>query len=372
MKNPLFVRIYRSRVLRRLRPVARNLLGYTRNIVQSGAVEWLVRSTAMPLNWRSSARVARILCFSYGHLKSVSNKRSIDAGGEPIPWYTYPAIEYIKQLDFSGKSVFEYGAGNSTIFWSRIARRVVSVEDDEIWHETVSRQVTAVATVIFEPDLESFVSTITRVPGRFDVIVIDGPARGLTRLKCCKAARAYLNEGGIIILDNSDWLPESAAFLRSTGLLQVDMTGFAPLNANTGTTSFFFDRQCSLQPKSGKQPTHGIGSLPYDWESPRSVPGTTVDVAGEPLLGVEFDQRFRIAALDRRHAFRFLIYHLNETTTALAIVDEDAHRILLDGHCIVKGKRLSKQLDEVRWIQQMEYEELRAFVNSHPRRRYRL
>jgi hypothetical protein len=329
MKNPLFVAIYRSRLLRRLRPLARTVLGFTRNIGRSGAVEWLVRSQAMPLNWRSSARAARILCFSYGHLNSVSKKRSIDAKGEPIPWYTYPAIEYIKQLDFSDKSVFEYGAGNSTVLWSRIA-------------------------------------------GRFDVIVIDGPARALTRLKCCRAARDYLNEGGLIILDNSDWLPESAAFLRSTGLLQVDMTGFAPLNAHTRTTSFFFDRRCSLRPKGDKQPMHGIGSLPYDWERLRSVPGPSVDVAGETLLGVEFDQRFSIDALDRRHAFRVLIYHLYETTTALAIIDEDAHRIVLDGHCIVKGKQRSKQLDEARWIQQMEYDELRAFVNRHPRRRYML
>jgi hypothetical protein len=370
--HPLFVTIYRFRVLRPLRPLARKVLHFTRRTVHFGAVERLVRSTAMPLNWRSSLRAARTLFFSYGHLNSVSKKRSIDARGEPIPWYTYPAIEYIKQLDFSDKSVFEYGAGNSTVFWSRIAARVVSVEHDEIWYQTVSRQVTAAATVIFEPDLECFVSTITRVPGRFDVIVIDGPARGLTRLKCCKTARDYLNEGGLIILDNSEWLPESTAFLRSTGLLQVDMTGFAPLNANTGTTSFFFDRRFNVRPKRERQPTHGIGSLAYDWESLRSVPGAGVDVAGETLLGVEFDQRFSIAARDRQHAFRLLIYHLDETITALAIIDEDAHRILLDGHCIVKGERRAKQLAEARWIQRMEYDEVRAFVNRHPRRRYML
>jgi Methyltransferase domain len=326
----------------------------------------------MPLNWWPSLKAARILCFRYGHLNSASKKRSIDAAGEPIPWYTYPAIEYIKQLDFTVKSVFEYGSGNSTVFWSRIAGRVISVEDDEVWHGTISREVGAVATVILEPDLEAFVSTIARVPGRFDVIVIDGPARGLTRLKCCKAAREHLNEGGVIILDNSDWLPESAAFLRHTGLLQVDMTGFAPLNAHTGTTSFFFDRQFSFRPKAEKQPTHGIGSLPYDWESPRRIAGTSVDIAGETFLGVELDQRFSIPALDRRHAFRFLVYHLDETTTALAIIDEEARRILLDGHNIAKGRRRRAQLEDVRWIQRMEYDELRAFVNSHPRRRYRL
>jgi hypothetical protein len=373
MTHQLFVTIYRFPALRPLRPIARKSVDLARRIMRSATVEWLVRSAAMPLNWRTSFRVTRTLWFGYGHLYSVSKKQSIDARGEPIPWYTYPAIEYLRQLDFSDKSVFEYGSGNSTIFWSRNARRVVSVEHDLAWHQRVSPQVTAAAAVIFEPDLESFVSTIDRVPGGFDVIVVDGPARGLTRLKCCKAARAHLNEGGVIILDNSEWLPESTAFLRSTGLLQVDMTGFAPLNANTGTTSFFFDRQFNVRPKRERQPAHGIGSLTSDWESRRSVPGTRVDVGGETLYGVELDQPFSVAAPDGLHSFRILIYHLDETTTALAIVHENAQRILLDGHCIARGaRRRSRQRAEARWIQRMEFDELKAFVNRHSRRRYML
>ena len=372
MTFQLFVTIYRFPALRPLRPLARKTVDFARRIMRSATVEWLVRSTAMPLNWRSSFKVTRTLWFGYGHLNSVSKKQSIDASGEPIPWYTYPAIEYLKQLDFSDKSVFEYGSGNSTVFWSRNAGHVVSVEHDPVWHESVSRRVTAAATVIFEPDLESFVSTISRVRGGFDVIVVDGPARGLTRLKCCKAARDYLNEGGVIILDNSEWLPESTAFLRSTGLLQVDMTGFAPLNANTGTTSFFFDRQFNVRPKRERQPTHGIGSLTSDWESRRSVPGATVDVAGETLSGVELDQPFTVAAPDGPRPFRILTYHLDETTTALAIIDENARRILLDGHCIARGRRRRRQRAEVRWIQRMDFDELTEFVNRHPRRRYML
>jgi hypothetical protein len=369
---PAFVAICRCRLFRRLRPVARRFRALVRRTLESNAVRGLVESTALPLNWWCSLKAARILLLSYGHLYSVSKKRSIDAWGEPLPWYTYPAIEYIRQLDFSDKSVFEYGSGNSTIFWSRIAARVVSVEDDEVWYEAIAREVGAVSTVILEPDLDAFVSTIGRFQTRFDVIVVDGPARGLTRLKCCKAAREHLSEGGVIILDNSDWLPKSTAFLRQTGLLQVDMTGFAPLNANTGTTSFFFDRQFKFGPKSDKQPSHGIGSLAFDWESPRRVAGTVVDVAGEAFLGVEFDERFAIPAVDGRHAFRFLVYHLDEVTTAIAIIDEDARRILLDGHSIAKGPRRRTPLDELGWIQLLEYEELRAFVNSHPRRRYTL
>ena len=74
------------------------------------------------------------------------------------------------------------------------------------------------------------------------MIVVDGAARGNTRLKCCRAALTRLRPAGMIILDNSGWLPESSRVLREAGLLQVDMTGLVPIGKHTQTTSFFFHR----------------------------------------------------------------------------------------------------------------------------------
>src|SRR5688572_10403591 len=59
-----------------------------------------------------------------------SRATSSGCSGQPIPWYTYPAIEFIRQLDFSQSTVFEYGSGNSTMFWAASAARVISVEED--------------------------------------------------------------------------------------------------------------------------------------------------------------------------------------------------------------------------------------------------
>ena len=39
-----------------------------------------------------------------------------------------------------------------------------------------------------------------------------------------------------MILDNADWLPESARVLRQAGSIEVDMTGFAPINDYTCTS----------------------------------------------------------------------------------------------------------------------------------------
>src|SRR5579872_1232732 len=178
-------------------------------------------------HWLPSLRAARVLWRDYAHVQSVKSQRAVDAAGNPLPWYTYPAIEFVRQLDFSDRTVFEYGSGMSTLFWAGKAKSVVSVEDDEHWCATLKSMLPPNAELIHEPDLSRFPDTIT-ARGPFDVIVVDGPARGRTRLKCCHAAVPRLREGGLIILDNSDWLPESAKTLRGYGLLEVDMTGFAP------------------------------------------------------------------------------------------------------------------------------------------------
>ena len=51
----------------------------------------------------------------YGYFESIKVKLPVDKIGGPLPWYTYPAIEYIKQLDLTNKVVFEWGCGNSSV-----------------------------------------------------------------------------------------------------------------------------------------------------------------------------------------------------------------------------------------------------------------
>src|SRR2546423_6005291 len=81
-------------------------------------VHRMMMSRAMPGCWLRSLRLFRILNFEYGYLKSAAAMRSIDAAGNPLPWITYPAIEFLKQLDLSDKTVFEYGCGGGApLFW---------------------------------------------------------------------------------------------------------------------------------------------------------------------------------------------------------------------------------------------------------------
>ena len=65
--------------------------------------------------------------------RTIDEKVCIDKDGNPIPWYTYPAIEYLSQFDYSDKEIFEFGCGYSSMFWANRAKKVTSIEDNINW-----------------------------------------------------------------------------------------------------------------------------------------------------------------------------------------------------------------------------------------------
>ena len=213
------------------------------------------------LLWRNRARTCiqllRILDEGYGHWESRKRSAVINSDGQPIPWYSYPALEYLDQIDFSDKTVFEWGAGYSSLYWARVAKRVTSIEDDMGWFQKLEEDRPCNLTIHLIQNKRQYINAIAATGPKYDVIIIDGSYR----YGCaCIAPRYLAGGGGLIVLDNSDWYPESAKALRSADLLQVDMTGFAPRNNWTQTTSLFFDRSFRMSSKEQRQPRHGIGA----------------------------------------------------------------------------------------------------------------
>jgi hypothetical protein len=218
-------------------------------------------SRANPRYWRQVGRACSLLSFDFGLLPSLVRQAPVARDGTPIPWYTYPAIEYLSQFDFRDKVVFEYGAGNSTLFWASRAARVVSVEHEPEWHGHLSARLPANCQLFFEDRPERYVGAIDRLDEHYDLIVIDGQSRQL----CAAHATQRLKSGGLVILDNSDWFPASSQLLREAGLMEVDFFGFAPANDVTSSTSIYFDRVCTLQTR-GRQPRPGIGAMPNSFD----------------------------------------------------------------------------------------------------------
>lgn len=328
-------------------------------------------ATLLPWTWKPSFAAVYALLFEYAHLASVRKRSCIDARSNPVPWYTYPAIDYLRQLDFSTSTVFEYGSGNSTLFWASVARRVVSVEDDEEWYRITASRLPGNCELTLETDLEEYPAIIERYPEPFDVIVVDGAARGHTRLKCAKRAIRRLREGGMIILDNSDWLPESARVLRESGLIEVDMTGFAPISGHTQTTSFFLHRAFAFKPSGPRQPLPGPGSVDKVWERPRPTEPPLVECGEEVFGAVARDEMFAFDAPAKGRAFRFLSCRPTAgRPAAAALIDVDRDRVLLSIH-EVTGQASSVEA-ELAPVLQMDWVDFCAFVNAHPKRRYAL
>jgi hypothetical protein len=207
---------------------------------------------------------------------------SVDANGEPIPWITYPAIEFLKQLDLRDLTVFEYGCGGSTVFWSRIAKRVDSVEHEEEFHRLFAPALPANCTLALEVFPEAYVNAPAR-GGPYDIIVIDGHSR----VKCSEVAPRHLKPGGFIILDNSDWFHEASENLRNADLIEVDLAGMGPISDFVSTTSFYFHREFRGKPKANRQPVGAIGSIPkpYFPKVTGPAPVQSGDVPGSVELG---------------------------------------------------------------------------------------
>ncbi|MBR2136897.1 MAG: class I SAM-dependent methyltransferase [Alphaproteobacteria bacterium] len=196
--------------------------------------------------------------------RSMNEKVCVDRDGNPIPWYTYPAIEYLSQFDYSNKNIFEFGTGYSSMYWSKRAKTVTSVEDKPEWYEKFSREFHADNwQMIYCDEKQGYEDVIQKNKQKYDVIIIDGKRRA----ECAQNAVKALAEGGMIILDDSDRINTSLEYfnavkiLREADLLQVDFYGFCPMNNYTKTTSVFFSRSFAFKSLYEVQPINGLGNI---------------------------------------------------------------------------------------------------------------
>lgn len=189
------------------------------------------------------------IAFSYqsGHFRSALKSRAVDKSGKALPWYTYPAIDFLQQKHLTDRSVLEFGAGQSTLWWAGRSKSVVSFESDRAWYESLLGQVPANVRLRLT-DLEASDVRRELAGSKFDVIVVDG----LDRLICAEMSIAFLNEGGAVILDNSEgyWGRDGEypiiEFFNANNFSRVDFYGYAPGVILPSCTSLFFKDSCFL------------------------------------------------------------------------------------------------------------------------------
>ena len=196
--------------------------------------------------------------------RTIDEKICVDRDGNPIPWYTYPAIEYLSQFDYGTKKIFEFGCGNSSLFWANRAQSVTSIEDNLKWFEKWQQEFHHENLDIrWRDEGEIYENAIFEDDTLYDVIVVDGKRRA----ECAAAAVQKMAPNGMIILDDSDRINTSQEYvkavenLRKADLIQVDFYGFCPMNCYTKTTSLFLSRKFDFASKYPVQPINGIGNL---------------------------------------------------------------------------------------------------------------
>lgn len=187
--------------------------------------------------------------FSYetGHFLSSLKNKSVTKRGEPLPWYTYPAVHFLETKDFKKRTVLEFGAGQSTLWWSMRATSVLSFEADPSWQVYVERHAQPNVKLIHTPqDLAGIESHLR--DQWFDIIVVDG----MDRVKASSIARDVVKPSGAIIVDNTDeyWEADGTRpimdLFRSAGFFRLDFYGHHPASIVPGCTSIFFQHDCFL------------------------------------------------------------------------------------------------------------------------------
>lgn len=155
---------------------------------------------------------------------------------QELPWISYDARNELACVLTPHSKVLEFGSGMSTMWYSRHAGSVVSIEDYRPWFDLVSPRVAKLGNVDyrFAANRAEYVSLAP--DQRYDLIMIDGSFRE----DCARFAIEHLSENGVIYLDNSDKgldektgnVPEARrillAYAAEKGLPTYEFTDFAP------------------------------------------------------------------------------------------------------------------------------------------------
>ena len=150
-----------------------------------------------------------------------------------LPLIAQNAFRFLKPRLAPTARVFEWSSGMSTLWFERHCAEIHAVEDDPVWFDLVSRRIRN-ARLYYLRDRD-YINKIQDFPaGYFDLISIDGSER----LACFKIAADYLQPGGMLLIDNTDFdrinqgdLYQIDCYLAKRTDFQIHrFTGWAPGN----------------------------------------------------------------------------------------------------------------------------------------------
>jgi len=196
-----------------------------------------------------------------GWFMSVKTKQAVARNGEPIPWLTYPFIDFIGDRLNNSLEIFEFGAGNSSIYYAKRVKDVISIEHSPEWHKIIKSndkynypnldvrlveipkdmEEKGYHTMAFTNTENEYVFSLKKTGRKFNIVVVDG----LFRNSCIMHSLDSLTEDGIIVLDNTsklyiNQLKDGTNFLSNNDFKRIDFHGMGPIYSRKSCTSIFY------------------------------------------------------------------------------------------------------------------------------------
>jgi hypothetical protein len=168
----------------------------------------------------------------------------------PLPWVTFDATRAIEEHLPVHARVFEFGAGNSTVYWAGRGAQVWSVEGDREWFDLLQHHVNAKGLgsvkLQYAADPAAYTGAISGLGVEsFDMVVVDGAFRR----DCVLAAISHVKPGGMLVVDNTDW-----HWFREDPIKGVPddwrreiFPGFAPMIGHRSETTVYFRPSASVR-----------------------------------------------------------------------------------------------------------------------------
>lgn len=196
---------------------------------------------ALSCNWSLVSKLlppGMNLLESSGWLSSVYKAKPINKEGQPLPWFTYAAIDFIESRLNQTMRVFEWGAGYSSLWFSARVAVVCSIEDNPFWYGELNNIVPSNVKLLYEQDSTRYIKHILDTDDLYDVIVIDGSSRNA----CAQIAINKLSDNGFIVFDNADSASynDGVMILAGAGFYRIDFWGLIPSYLYKNCTSIFF------------------------------------------------------------------------------------------------------------------------------------
>ncbi len=75
-----------------------------------------------------------------GWYESRNKKKPVNKNKEAIPWFTYSTIYFLNKRIKKGMKIFEFGSGNSTLWFANKGCFLNTIEHNLSWYNTLKDQ----------------------------------------------------------------------------------------------------------------------------------------------------------------------------------------------------------------------------------------